>query len=360
MKRNTITDFRIVRTIALKDLVDALKNKYVLAVILPALFMILIYRFIPMMGGNDRPTRLRLVPDGNEIAATALEYESIYRVIRFDTPEDLQYGLTNEELPEIGLMLPNGFDESVQKGSALPIQGYMLDFFSSDQIAQTVSQTEIELGSVLGTPVTIRVETIPLQVESYGISVLTSLALTFGILMVGLVALPHMLLEEKDEKTLEVMLVSPANAWHIVLAKSLSGMVITLVVFTLALIFYRQYFVHWWLIALSGVLGTAFAISLGLGLGILVDNRQKLTLYGSMVIVPLFLPVILVVMDDLLPAFWTTILQWLPSVAIMRLVRTSMASNISTGYYLPQILVLIAFTGLGLLVDTWLVRRLDH
>ena len=41
--------------------------------------------------------------------------------------------------------------------------------------------TETELEDVLGLPVQIDVDTIPLQVESYGATILTSLALTFGL-----------------------------------------------------------------------------------------------------------------------------------------------------------------------------------
>ena len=360
MKTSTISNVRIILAISTKDLTDSIKNKHVLSVILPALVVIILYRFVPMMGGSDRPARLRLAPGGNEAAAEALEQDSAYRLIRFETPADLQYGLTNEELPEIALLLPDGFDESVADGNALAVQGFMLEFFTPEQIAQTRSATEAEMEAVLGTPVTIQVQTIPLQVDSYGVTVLTSLALTFGIVMVGVVALPYMILEEKDGKTLDVMLVSPANPGHVVLAKSLSGLVITFSVFVLALLFYRHYIVHWWLIALCGLLGTGFAVSLGVGLGFLVDNRQNLVLYGWIIILPLFLPLILVVMDELIPAGWISLLNWFPTVAIMRLVRTSMAGSIGAAYYLPQIFVLLICTVLVLGFDTWLVRRMDR
>jgi ABC-type Na+ efflux pump permease subunit len=275
MKTSTASNLRIVWAISAKDLTDSIKNKHVLAVILPAIVLILIYRFIPMMNSSDELSTLRIFTSGNDITLTSLEENSIYRLVAFDSVEDLQYGLTNEELPEIALVFPEGFDAALVSESEQTIQGYMLDYFSPEEILSTKRAAESELALVLNVPVAIEVETIPLQLESYGITILTSMALTFGIVMVGIVALPHMMLEEKDEKTLDVMLVSPANSTHIVLAKSLTGLFLTLTVFAFSLFFYQQYFVHWWLIILCGVLGAGFAISIGVGLGILVDSRGR-------------------------------------------------------------------------------------
>jgi hypothetical protein len=64
--------------------------------------------------------------------------------------------------------------------------------------------------------------------------------------------------------------------------------------------------------------------------------------------------------EDIIPDVWINILQWFPSIAIMRLIRTAMAETISSGYFIPQILVLIVSTCVILAFDTWLLRRMDR
>ena len=253
MKTKKPSNLRIIWAITAKDLTDSIKNKNVISVILHALVLIVLYRYLPVLNSDDQSHRLRLYANGNETTAAALIDRSYYRVIEYDSVEKVQFGLTNEELAQIALVFPEGFDEAVANGRSMPVQGYALDFLDADQIDAARSAMQVELESVLGVPVQISIATIPLQLESYGITVLTSLALTFGLIMVGMVGLPYIMLEEKDAKTMEVMMVSPAGAWHIVLAKALTGMLITLSVFAFSVIFYRQYFVHWWLLVLCGV-----------------------------------------------------------------------------------------------------------
>jgi hypothetical protein len=103
-----------------------------------------------------------------------------------------------------------------------------------------------------------------------------------------------------------------------------------------------------------------FAVSLGLLLGILVDTRQQLILWAWVGLVPLFLPMMLSFMDDLLPNRIIQILKWVPSSAMMRVIRSSMVGMPMVENYLPQLAILVLSSLLVLTIDFRLISRLDQ
>lgn len=360
MKSTLTNHLRIIWAITAKDLVDAVKNKNVIGVIVPALFIIVIYRYMPAITAEDGPPALLLYDAGNPAMMLLLEDSPAVNLYTYESEERMRYYLSNGEQPELGLVIPTGFDQAVETGQPLELQGYMLHFFTSEQVSELQRYMQDEFEYLLGQPVVIHIDKIQLQPETNGITILASMGFTFMILMVGMIAIPHMMLEEKQNKTLEAMLISPATGMHIVVAKALTGLIYALIVYGIGLILFRTIIVHWGLAFLAGFLGALFAVSLGLLLGILVDSRQQLILWGWVGVVPLFLPMMLSIMDDLLPPWLITIFKWVPSSALMRAIRSSMVAAPPMKYYLPQLAVLLISAVLILAIDAWFVRRSDR
>jgi ABC-2 type transport system permease protein len=359
MKPSLTDHFRIIRAITAKDLTDAIKNKNVIGVIVPALFIIVMYRFMPAITAEDGPPALLVYDTGNPAMMLLLEDSPAVDLYTYESEEQMRYYLTNGEQPELGLVIPAGFDQTVEAGHSLELQGYMLHFFTDGEVLAIQRYMQDEFEYLLGLHVTIQIEQIQLQPETHGITILASMGFSFMILMVGMIAIPHMMLEEKQTKTLDAMLISPANSFHIVAAKALTGLIYAMITYGLGLLLFREIVVHWGLAFVAGLLGALFAVSLGLLLGILVDNRQQLVLWGWVGVVPLFLPMMLSIMDDLLPSWSIAIFKWVPSSALMRAVRTSMVGSPPVAYYLPQLAVLLISAVLILILDAWLVRRSD-
>jgi ABC-2 type transport system permease protein len=272
----------------------------------------------------------------------------------------MRYYLTNGEQPELGLVIPTGFDQAVETRQPLELQGYMLHFFTNEEASEIQLYMQDEFEYLLGQPVSIQIEQIQLQPETHGITILASMGFSFVILMVGMIAIPHMMLEEKQNKTLDAVLVSPADSLDIVVAKALTGLIYAMIVCGIGLFLFRLVIVNWGLAIGAGIFGALFAVSLGLLLGILVDTRQQLVLWAWVGLIPLFLPMMLSFMDDLLPAWLIQIVKWVPSSALMRAIRSSMVGAPPAEYYLPQLVVVLISAGLVLALDVWLVRRSDR
>jgi hypothetical protein len=111
---------------------------------------------------------------------------------------------------------------------------------------------------------------------------------------------------------------------------------------------------------IAGLLGALFAVSMGLLLGILVDTRQQLVLWAWVGLVPLFLPMMLSFMDDLLPESLIHVVKWVPSSALMRVIRSSMVYAPPVDYYLPQLIVILISAFLVMMLNIWLIRRSDR
>jgi ABC-type Na+ efflux pump permease subunit len=352
---------RIIWAITAKDLSDAIKNKNVLGVIIPALFVIVFYRFMPAITADDGPPAL-LVYDagGNPAMMSLLEDSPAVDFYSYESEEQMLYYLSNGQQPEMGLVFPAGFDHDVKTDQSLALQGYMLHFFTDEQVFELQRYMQDEFEYLLEQPVDISIEHIQLQPDTHGITILASMGFGFMILMVGMIAIPHMMLEEKTNKTLDAILISPASSLHVIVAKALTGLIYTLIVYGIGLFLFRSVIVHWGLALLAGLMGALFAISLGLLLGVLVGTRQQLVLWAWVGLVPVFLPMMLSFMDDLLPQWLLLMVKWVPSSALMRTLRSSMVDVLPAEYYLPQLILLLVSAVFVLAIDVWLVRCLDR
>lgn len=360
MKQSLAEKWRLIWAITLKDLIDAIKNKNIIAIFLSSLFIVVIYKYLPGLTAEDGPPSLLVYAAGESKLLVGLEDSSAVDLYIYESAEDMKYYLTNGEEPELGLEIPSGFDDSLGSGETLDLRGYVLDLFNENEVYDLRRYMENEFEYIIGQPVTISIEKVPLGPETYGMTVLPSMGFVFVTLMVGMMVIPHMMIEEKQLKTLDVLLVSPAGSGQIVIAKSLTGLIYSLVMLVVALAFNHELIQHGWLFLLGGFLGALFAISLGILLGLLIDSRQQLTLWAWAAFIPLFLPMMLVLMDDLFSPTIINIFRLVPSSALFRIFRSTMGDSLLLKYFLPQLTLLVIVSGFLLATDAWVMRRLDR
>jgi len=261
MKLMNRDDFRIISIITLKDINDAVKNKNVLSVIISALFMIVLYRFMPLITAEDGPPALLVYDANNPTTMALLEDSPVVDLYTYESEEQMLYYLSNGEQPELGILIPDGFDQAVDSGGVLELQGYMLHFFTDEDVFEIQQYMQEEFEYLFGRPVLISIEKIHLQPETHGITILASMGFSFVILMVGMISTPYMMLEEKQNKTLDAILVSPASSLHIIVAKALAGLVYTLIIYGTGLFLFRSLIVHWGLTPTRDTMSTCLSPS---------------------------------------------------------------------------------------------------
>lgn len=352
---------RITWAIAWKDIVEAVKNKNTLAVLLTSLPMIFVYYYLPILPARGKPPFVRVYDAGNSVLVARLENSEVLDVRTYPSEEQMKKGLTSSDLPELGLVIPAGFDQALAAGGGAQLQGYVLNWVKQADAEELLLLIEDEVAFQLGQPVPIVLqERVYLEPDSTGLNTSAGISMVFVVTMVGLILIPHLILEEKKTRTMDALMISPASSGSLVAGKAIAGLFYCLLGAGLALVFYRWLVIHWWLAVLAAVLGALFVISIGLLLGSMIESREQLTMVAWIFILPLFLPVFLSLMRGLVPDTVIEILRFVPTVVFLNLFRTSCAAVFSLGTVLLQLAYVAAWAAGVMLLVGWYVRRQDR
>jgi len=168
------------------------------------------------------------------------------------------------------------------------------------------------------------------------------------------------MVEEKQTRTLEALLVSPARTHHLVIAKALTGLSYCMVAAATVLAVNTSLVLHWGLAIVAVILGSLFAVAVGLLLGTLVGAQPALPIWSMMVLTVLLLPLFLAIMKDLLPPAATTIMTWIPTVTLSRVLRGSFSRDLASMAFGMELLVVAACTVVLLGCVAWAVQRSDR
>jgi ABC-2 type transport system permease protein len=355
------TKARIIWAIAWKDIVEAIKNKNTLAVLLTAIPMIFVYYYLPALGARGEPPLVRVYDAGDSVLVARLENSDVLELRTYTSEAQMKEALTSSDVPAIAITIPGGFDQTLEVGGGGQLQGYVLNWVGqadADELRQTV---EDEIAFQLGQPMPIVLQDrVYLTPDSHGIGTSAGISWVFVLTMVGLTLIPHLMLEEKKTRTIEVLMISPAGSGSLIAGKAIAGLFYCLLGAGVALVFYRWLVIHWWLALLVTVLGALFTISFGLMLGSIIESRAQLTMWAWVFIIPLFLPVFLSLMEGLVPDRAIEVFRLVPTAVIMDLLRASFAATFPLGAVLLKLFWLTAWTAGVLALDVWIVRRQDR
>ncbi len=347
--------------IAWKDIVEALKNKTTLAVLLTTIPMIFVYYYLPRLGARADLPLVRVYDAGNSVLVARLENSSVIDIRTYSSEEQMKAALASGDVPQIALTIPAGFDQALAESGQAQLLGYVLNWVSQGDADRLRQMVENEATFQMSLPVGITLQDrVYMQPESTGMGTSAAMSWVFVITMVGLILTPHLMLEEKLTHTIDMLMISPASSGSLVAGKAIAGLFYCLLGAGVALVFYHWLVLHWWLILVATVLGALFATSVGLILGSLINSRAQLSMLAWIFILPLLVPVILALLPGLIPDRAIAILSLFPTVVFLDLLRTSFAAVVPVGPTLLRIAWLAALAGGGLLISIWLVRRKER
>lgn len=363
IKTNWRESARILWAITAKDLIEALKNKNTAFLIVFGILMLIFYREYPALISRGEPPNVLVYDAGNSVLVAYMENSQALEVhAGYPSEARMKELLANGDVPELGLVIPADFDQIVEAGGEPVLQGYVMNWVDEEATADLQRTIADEISQLAGTRVDIQMQgnVVYPTPDSGGLGVTAGFGFVYIITTLGLIMIPHLMLEEKQSHTIEALLVSPASEGQVVMGKALTGLFYCLVGAVLALVVFYNLVVHWWLALLAVVFGSLFTVSTGLLLGTAIENRGQLTLLAWVFIIPLFLPVFLSLMDDLLPATLIQVFRAIPTVVMFNLLRTSFSAVFPLGVLLLQLVWVAACAGGFLLIVAWLVRRRDR
>ncbi|MCU0522036.1 MAG: ABC transporter permease [Anaerolineae bacterium] len=333
-----------------------------LSLIVSVLFVVVLYRALPMIERMDPPT-LVLYDAGDAALTPMLENSTQFDVRTGYTDEEaMHYRLTHEEAPALGLTIPANFDAALATGSPPELTGYVLHWVTAKdaQALQQLAESEIAALLSVAVPVRLAEERVFPRPDSGGLSVSLSMSTVYITVMIAMLMPPNLMLEERNAKTLDALLVSPATAAQVTMGKAVAGLLYALLGCLISFALNGPVMVQWGLAVVACVVGALFAVSLGLLLATLLESRQQLMLWGWVILVPLLLPMMLFLMEDLVPRTLFHISAWTPITVLFRLLRASFAGAVAVSDWAAPLLLLAAYAAgmLGLVVCA--VRRTDR
>ena len=167
------------------------------------------------------------------------------------------------------------------------------------------------------------------------------------------------MMEEKQTKTLDALLVSPAGPGEVVMGKAIAGLLFVLGLCAWFFAFYWVYVTHWELAILSVLLTALFSIGLGLIVGNCASSQQQLFMFNLVIAVLLFIPAMFA-QETFLNAPLRAIFPLIPSSALVKLIYLSFSEYPPLQDLLIPLAIAIISIALLFSVVIWQVRRSDR
>jgi ABC-2 type transport system permease protein len=148
------------------------------------------------------------------------------------------------------------------------------------------------------------------------------------LVMLGIGLVPYLIVEERQNRTWDVLMVSPAGVGQVIVGKALAGGVYCFVASGVVLALNHVLIVHWSVAVLAVLGGTLFSVALGLLLGSLFEQSQNMSTSAGLLAALLILPPYAVQIVPTLPEAVRLVFTWMPSTALTNLFRVSLSRAI--------------------------------
>lgn len=220
----------------IKELKDSIRDRKTifLSVLLPILFNVGLLFFLENVMMNDKVEQVAVAVDSNtdpvviswlqELKELEVELvEDPVKVVKdgealvaFIADADFITKLENNEIPSISVFAD---PTSTKGGTTQDLISNVLTIKKQDYIAQRLADNNIDPLTI--EPFQINIESISEgdDMSLYMISIFAQLIIVLAVLMGGLPAANDLFAGEKERKTMEALLMTPVNRFHIIVGK---------------------------------------------------------------------------------------------------------------------------------------------
>jgi ABC-2 type transport system permease protein len=348
-----------VAAIARKDIVDAVRNRYLLVALLTPLFVALLFRVL-LPGLNSLSNMTLVVHDpGESQLISDLRSAPQINLIKAGTAD----GVANQVVSSNavgGLVVPSTFDADVAAGKQPELTVYVNN--KENDIKQSAFRQLMEqkvLSLVKPTPARLNwidVAKEPGAQAQAGFNLnqmLFPLLLLIAFGMSGALVVPLLLVEEREKHTLDFLLTSPASLTEIVAGKALTGVVYSLLIAAVLLAINHKLVGNWPLTLLTLLIGLVFVVAVGLFMGSLFQNTMQVNTWASLVLMVLLAP------SFPMPGMSATLetaSRLIPTYYFVEALKLSLAGSASAQLW-KHLVVILGFTLVALFAATWGLRR---
>lgn len=350
----------VVAAITRKDVVDAVRNRYLLTALITPLFVAVLFRVL-LPGANPRNLLTIVVHDSaNSTVVAALRQAQEMSVV--DAPSaDATASEVQKRKAVGGLVVPANFDADVIAGKQPQLTVYINNGKTVFEQAAFRRLLDQHVKAAVKQPEPVRLVWIDVDksaTEQSGVAgglaqMLLPLLLIMTLGMIGAMVVPLLLVEEKEKRTLDFLLASPASLKEIVTGKALTGVVYTVLIAGLLLFVNRQFVGNWLWTSLTILLGLVFVVAIGLFLGSILNNTMQVNTWSSSVLLALLAPSF----PSLgLPAVLDTAMRFVPTYYLSEALKLSLSGHGFSRIW-GHLTVVLVCTAIAFAASAWALHR---
>jgi ABC-2 type transport system permease protein len=362
-RRSMAENLRVIWAIAAKDIGDAIRNKTTISIIIGVAFLMLSAQATPLLLKLNAIPRAYYYDAGESELMPDMAKSREYQLVKMPTLEALEKIVAESSGPFLGLQIPADFDQRIQGGQNVRLEGWFAHWIKTREVEETRSFFEQELSARTGVSFEINLEgnAIYPGVDADGQPSMFTLSLVVATLCIGSFLVPLLMMEEKEKHTMEALLVSPASYGQMVLGKTMAGIFYCLTAAAIVLVINFS-MVNQWGLAILAILGGAFfTVAIGLLMGVYFEHQGTMNMWLGLILILLMLPIFLEqTMGDRWPDMLSAIVPWLPSVAMGNLVRMSLTNTLLLDQVVLNAAIMFGFTALLLGVVSWRIKTMDR
>ena len=295
---------RLILAIARKDALDILLNRATLSILVSPILLALLFLGIGSLLGS-KTTNVLIYNPGKSGVEQVLKgaYQDI-KITYANSSDTVSNafgpdGTHKSSAFALGLVVPADFESSLRAGGHPQLQLFLNGDSTSNQQKTLLQGAIANYSRTIANPqppasITIAMINPPKVVETntYDINIMYSSTILLMSFLAGTSLVAGMLAEEKERKTLRMLMVTPASFADVVLGKLLVGLSYQIVL-TLAVVDIEGgYMGQIPLIVFFALLGSCFSVSLGLLAGSLFQTTSTAGMFSGLTsviyIVPIF------------------------------------------------------------------------
>jgi ABC-2 type transport system permease protein len=351
---------RVVSAITRKDVVDAIRHRYLLSALITPLFVAILFRVL-LPSGESRSLLTMVVHDAGGSGLVSELRKSPQITVVEAASADATAGEVEKRKAIGGLIVPVGFDADLAASKQPELTVYVNNektIFEQAAFRRVLDRTVRSFAKqpepVLLTWVDVNKganEQISGGTSLDQIMLPLLLLLTLG--MIGAFVVPLLIVEEKEKRTLDFLLSSPASLNEIIAGKALTGVVYTLLIASLLLGINRRFVQNWPLTLLTIVLGLLFVVGVGLVIGSLLKNTMQVNTWAGLVLIILLVPSFPSIG---ITAWFDKAMRFIPTYYLTEALKISMAGTASTKFWI-YLAVLSGCTFIVYFAAAWALHR---
>ncbi|AKB76857.1 hypothetical protein MSHOH_0374 [Methanosarcina horonobensis HB-1 = JCM 15518] len=342
----------VILAIFRKDLISSVKNKNILIILLtPVLLSILFNSTVSLT--DDIAVPIAVYDEGySGDFVEHLGSTGSYEVTITDSAGRSEELLYNEKVAAV-VIIPEGFSADVENGltSSLNITVNPYDA-KSVVFLQTYRDVIMDFAGQ-EYPVHVSLNMLPAGLQS---RFYIPVWLMFTVIFVGMMVLPNTLTTEKEKKTLDAILVSPASEKDVIYGKSFFGLFLTVFI-SLVIIFINGGFVgNFPAVLFFIVLGSTAFTGLGLLIASYSDNYSSASLLSTICMAPLILPALLADLSGEI----RYISYLIPSTYMFNGIKDAMLNNSGISDLYPELGVLVIFNIAVYVLTAYILKKKNY